>query len=82
MLEAGLLPAPEAAPEPQRRSLIARIVRAMTSPLRSRRHQGGQPTALPSDRDRLASHITERDGRSRAGKLQSRPAEGAWPQVT
>ena len=51
MLEARLLPASEAAPEPQPRSLLGRILRAATRPFRSRASQGRQPTALPDDRD-------------------------------
>ena len=53
MLEARLLPAVEAAPapRPRPRSLLGRILRAATSPFRSRASQGRRPTALPDDRD-------------------------------
>ena len=53
MLEARLLPAAEAAPapRPRPRSLLGRILRAATSPFRSRPRQGRQPAALPNDRD-------------------------------
>ena len=53
MLEARLLPAVEAAPapRPRPRSLLGRILRAATSPFRSRASQGRRPTALPDNRD-------------------------------
>ena len=53
MLEARLLPAVEAAPapRPRSRSLLGRILRAATSPFRSRASQGRRTTALPSNRD-------------------------------
>ena len=50
MLEARLLPASESAPEPRSRSLLGRILRAATSPFRSRPRQGRRPAALPDDR--------------------------------
>ena len=53
MLEARLLPAVEAAPapRPRPRSLLGRILRAATSPFRSRASQDRRTTALPSNRD-------------------------------
>ena len=53
MLEARLLPAVEAAPvpRPRPRSLLGRILRAATSPFRSRASQGRRTTVLPSNRD-------------------------------